>query len=111
MMSKVCLWPAPAERPSLIILPPVCELLSLIVSPPSNTAHIRPVRWHPPSSLSGNVGVLLLCEVAVKPWLELTDAHYNADEYVKKAKKLYDHSLLSITITSTHRPCVEPPRG
>ena len=31
---------------------------------------------------------MLLCEVAVKPWLELTDAHYDADKEVKKAKKL-----------------------
>lgn len=38
--------------------------------------------------------MLLLCEVAVKPWLELTDANYGADEYAKKAKKLYGHSLL-----------------
>ncbi|KAF9652042.1 PARP-domain-containing protein [Thelephora ganbajun] len=40
------------------------------------------------SYLSGNVGVLLLCEVAVKPWLELTNAHYDADKDVKNAKKL-----------------------
>ena len=39
-------------------------------------------------SLSGNVGVLLLCEVAVKPWLELNDAHYDAGNAVKNAKKL-----------------------
>jgi len=32
--------------------------------------------------------VLLLCEVAVKPWLELTDAHYDAEKEAKKAKKL-----------------------
>lgn len=32
--------------------------------------------------------MLLLCEVAVKPWLELTDAHYAADDEVKKANKL-----------------------
>ena len=54
--------------------------------------------------------MLLLCEVAVKPWLELTDAHYNADEYAKKAKKLYDRCMLSVTITSTHKPCVGPQR-
>jgi hypothetical protein len=40
------------------------------------------------SSLSGNIGVLLLCEVAVKPWLELTDAHYDADKAAKNANKL-----------------------
>jgi len=40
------------------------------------------------SYLSGNIGVLLLCEVAVRPWLELTNAHYAADQEVKRANKL-----------------------
>lgn len=87
MMSKVCLLSAPTAQPLLIILSPVCELLSLIVSPLLNSAH-RPHLMDSPSSLSGNIGVLLLCEVAVKPWLELTDAHYDADKDAKKAKKL-----------------------
>lgn len=39
-------------------------------------------------SLSGNIGVLLLCEVAVRPWLELNNAQYDADVHVKRANKL-----------------------
>ncbi|KAH7913845.1 hypothetical protein BJ138DRAFT_1145132 [Hygrophoropsis aurantiaca] len=37
--------------------------------------------------LSGNIGVLLLCEVAVRPFLEQTGANYNADHQCKTAKK------------------------
>ena len=37
--------------------------------------------------------MLLLCEVAVKPWLELTNARYDADKDVKRANKLYDRPL------------------
>jgi poly [ADP-ribose] polymerase len=32
--------------------------------------------------------VLLLCEVAVKPFLEMTNGNFNADEDCKKGKKL-----------------------
>lgn len=41
------------------------------------------------TSLSDRTGVLLLCEVAVKPYLELTDAQYNADATCKASNKLY----------------------
>ncbi|KAG2142574.1 poly polymerase catalytic domain-containing protein [Suillus cothurnatus] len=40
------------------------------------------------ASLSNQIGVLLLCEVAVKPFLEMTNGNYNADEDCKKGKKL-----------------------
>ncbi|KAG0699726.1 hypothetical protein DFH29DRAFT_35629 [Suillus ampliporus] len=40
------------------------------------------------ASLSNQIGVVLLCEVAVKPFLEMTDANYSADEDCKKSKKL-----------------------
>ncbi|KAG0699742.1 poly polymerase catalytic domain-containing protein [Suillus ampliporus] len=40
------------------------------------------------ASLSNQIGVLLLCEVAVKPFLEMNNANYNADEDCKKSKKL-----------------------
>lgn len=39
-------------------------------------------------SLSNQIGVLLLCEVAVKPFLELTGGNYNADTECKKNNKL-----------------------
>ncbi|KAL4069316.1 poly polymerase catalytic domain-containing protein [Scleroderma citrinum] len=38
--------------------------------------------------LSNNVGILLLCEVAVKPYLELTSATYDADVTCKTANML-----------------------
>ncbi|KAG1874198.1 PARP-domain-containing protein [Suillus tomentosus] len=40
------------------------------------------------ASLSNKIGVLLLCEVAVKPFLEMNNANYNADEDCKKSMKL-----------------------
>ncbi|KAG1828624.1 poly polymerase catalytic domain-containing protein [Suillus variegatus] len=40
------------------------------------------------ASLSNKIGVLLLCEVAVKPFLEMNNANYNADEDCKKSIKL-----------------------
>ncbi|KAG1865517.1 poly polymerase catalytic domain-containing protein [Suillus subalutaceus] len=40
------------------------------------------------ASLSNQIGVLLLCEVAVKPFLEMNDANYTANEDCKKSKKL-----------------------
>ncbi|KAG2129775.1 poly polymerase catalytic domain-containing protein [Suillus clintonianus] len=40
------------------------------------------------SSLSNQIGVLLLCEVAVKPFLEMNNANYNAHEDCKKNEKL-----------------------
>ncbi|KAG2119117.1 poly polymerase catalytic domain-containing protein [Suillus discolor] len=40
------------------------------------------------ASLSNKIGVLLLCEVAAKPFLEMNNANYNADEDCKKSKKL-----------------------
>jgi hypothetical protein len=39
--------------------------------------------------LSDGIAILLLCEVAVKPWAEMNDANYDAGEVVKKGKKLY----------------------
>lgn len=38
------------------------------------------------SHLSDNTGLLLLCEVAAKPFHELTDASYDADQGCKRAK-------------------------
>ncbi|KAG6837207.1 hypothetical protein H0H93_013075 [Arthromyces matolae] len=38
--------------------------------------------------LSNNTGLLLLCEVAVKPFHELTHASYNADQECKSNKKM-----------------------
>ncbi|KAG6857651.1 hypothetical protein H0H87_010220 [Tephrocybe sp. NHM501043] len=40
------------------------------------------------SHLSNNTGLLLLCEVAARPFHELTDASYNADKECKSNKKL-----------------------
>ncbi|EIW86354.1 PARP-domain-containing protein [Coniophora puteana RWD-64-598 SS2] len=40
------------------------------------------------SYLSDNIGVMLLCEVAAKPFLELNDSSYTADADCKAAKKL-----------------------
>ncbi|KAL5535104.1 hypothetical protein ACEPAF_3197 [Sanghuangporus sanghuang] len=37
---------------------------------------------------SGNIGILLLCDVAAKPCHEMLDACYNADEECKKVGKL-----------------------
>lgn len=58
----------------------VCELLSCLVcvhltAPPYSqlTASVR--------SLSDNTGILLLCEVAAKPFYERLDAEYDADQY------------------------------
>ena len=52
------------------------------------------------SSLSDNTGILLLCEVAAKPFLEQHDANYNADEDCKKAGAKYvsctSHPLLAL---------------
>ncbi|OAX43641.1 PARP-domain-containing protein [Rhizopogon vinicolor AM-OR11-026] len=38
------------------------------------------------ADLSDRVGVLLLCEVAVKPFLEMNNENYNADQDCKKGK-------------------------
>lgn len=38
-------------------------------------------------SSSGNMGILLLCDVLAKPYLEMKDASYNAAEEVKAAGK------------------------
>lgn len=40
-------------------------------------------------SLSDNTGLLLLCEVAAKPFFEQHHANYNADADCKAAKKMY----------------------
>jgi len=40
------------------------------------------------ASASNNIGILLLCDVAVKPSYELTNANYNAAEQCKDAGKL-----------------------
>lgn len=40
------------------------------------------------ADLSNQIGVLLLCEVAVKPYLELTHAKYDADAACKSSDKL-----------------------
>lgn len=40
------------------------------------------------SSLSDSVGLLLLCEVAARPFHEETNANYNADQACKDNKKL-----------------------
>ncbi|EJD55242.1 PARP-domain-containing protein [Auricularia subglabra TFB-10046 SS5] len=40
------------------------------------------------SHLSNNTGLMLLCESAVEPFLELNDADYNADQACKSAKKV-----------------------
>jgi hypothetical protein len=40
-------------------------------------------------SLSGSIGLLLLCEVAAKPFHEETNANYSADQTCKANKKLY----------------------
>lgn len=42
-------------------------------------------------SLSDNIGLLLLCEAAVRPFLELKGADYNADQGCKTAKALSVH--------------------
>ncbi|KAH7344899.1 poly polymerase catalytic domain-containing protein [Rhizoctonia solani] len=37
---------------------------------------------------SKNIGIMLLCEVAVKPYLELNDSDYHADQNSKKEQKI-----------------------
>lgn len=39
-------------------------------------------------SMSNNIGILLLCEVAAKPFYEQTNANYNAAEECKRNGKL-----------------------
>lgn len=46
-----------------------------------------------PHSLSNRTGLLLLCEVAAKPFMEQLSANYNADQDCKREGKLYDHIL------------------
>ena len=36
-------------------------------------------------SLSDNTGILLLCEVAAKPFYERLDSEYDADQYASSA--------------------------
>lgn len=44
--------------------------------------------------MSGNIGLLLLCEVAAMPCYELTNANYNAAEECKANKMLYVSCIL-----------------
>lgn len=46
-------------------------------------------------SLSNSTGLLLLCEVAAKPFHEEKNANYNADRDCKTKKKLSVSHLLS----------------
>lgn len=50
--------------------------------------------------LSNQIGVLLLCEVAVKPFLEMTHGNYNADDDCKKSKKLATKGVGTIQPTN-----------
>lgn len=50
---------------------------------------IIPPLTAPVPSLSDNTGILLLCEVASKPFYEQYQANYNADQDCKKAKAKY----------------------
>jgi len=45
------------------------------------------------ASMSDNIGLLLLCEVAAVPVLELTSANYQADEFCRNAGKLCTKGL------------------
>ncbi|KAF8887759.1 PARP-domain-containing protein [Infundibulicybe gibba] len=45
------------------------------------------------SHLSNRTGLLLLCEVAAKPFYERTDAQYDADRYCKSEQKLSTKGL------------------
>jgi hypothetical protein len=67
---------------------PVGQLLSCIVS---KIPYLSYTKLKHAKSLSGNIGVLLLCEVAAKPFHELVDSDYNADQNCKDNKKLYAH--------------------
>ena len=40
-------------------------------------------------SLSSNIGLLLLCEVVAKPYLECYEFDFHADQTSKKAGKVY----------------------
>lgn len=41
-----------------------------------------------PISLSDNTGILLLCEIAAKPFFEQKDANYNADQDCRAASAM-----------------------
>lgn len=64
---------------------PVCELLSCRVRVTGLFIRSGVLSQ---TSLSNQIGVLLLCEVAVKPYLELTHAKYDADAACKSSDKL-----------------------
>ena len=49
--------------------------------------------------LSNGTGLLLLCEVAAKPFYERTQAEYNADQGCKSANALYVGYQLSNAYT------------
>jgi hypothetical protein len=83
MMSKVGKWPR--------VRYPACLTLPLCAHSQRTTAMLSGCRQHCRDgffllsflhlcSLSDNTGVLLLCEVAAKPFYEQLDANYNADQ-------------------------------
>ena len=84
MMSKVLsMHPRPPPFADSCAL--VCQLLPCLVSrrPLQRSAPKSPADL--PISLSDNTGLLLLCEVAAKPFFEQYQANYNADQDCKNA--------------------------
>lgn len=49
---------------------------------------VEHARTEPFFSGSKNIGILLLCEVAVKPYVELNNADYHADQTSKAQNKM-----------------------
>lgn len=84
------IWALSSERltsPPAIVIPSQYTLSSFI------TSHNALTRDY---SLSGNVGVMLLCEVAAQPFYEKYDAEYDASENCLKAGKRLVSCVLSV---------------
>jgi hypothetical protein len=80
----------------------ICQLLSHLVRVGPNSTMII---IHQKYSLSDGVGLLLLCEAAVKPFHALVNSDFNADEGCKGAKALCVNLYMSCNrqLTSTLR--------
>ncbi|KAI0933069.1 hypothetical protein AcW1_000001 [Taiwanofungus camphoratus] len=92
MMSKVCMRPLTLIRGELIYR---LSSLPTIVMPSESSFNTiaREVDSIVLCSLSDNTGVLLLCEVAAKPFFEQHQANYNGDADCKEAGKLCTKGL------------------
>jgi hypothetical protein len=65
------------------------------------------VRLRSVNSLSDNTGLLLLCEIAAKPFFEQMNANYNASEDCIASKKLH----VSFNACFGYTGLIQPPLG